>query len=106
MFLWKKLQQLFENFCIKLGAVPALDHGNKFFIFAGRREGIRIRGPIQHTHETLKTTLPILPFKLLQEYVQIHAFLRVNERNLERSWRLVDTVAQAISCLFFFKHLC
>lgn len=32
------------------------------------------------------------PFKLLQEYVQVHAFLRINERDLEkRSERLIDT---------------
>lgn len=85
MFLRKQLQQLFEHFRIKLSTVPALDHGNKFIIFAVRRKGIKITGPIQHI-QTLKT-MPILPFKLLQEYVQIHAFLRVNERNLQRNWR-------------------
>lgn len=40
VFLRKKLQQLFEYFSVKLGSVPALDHGDEFLVFAeGRKNG-------------------------------------------------------------------
>lgn len=38
MFLWKKLQQLFEHFCVKLSTVPALNHDDELLVFAERRE--------------------------------------------------------------------
>lgn len=84
MFLWKKLQQLFEHFCVKLSPVRALNHGNEFLVFADRTK--KKREKVKRTDHDM-INMAILPFELLQEYVQIHAFLGINERDLERSWR-------------------
>lgn len=48
VLLWKKLQQLFEHFCIKLSTVPGLNHANEFLVFAERRKRRkrRVKGPL------------------------------------------------------------
>lgn len=80
MFLWEKLQQLFEHFCVKLSAVPALNHGDEFLVFAKRRE--KKKEKVKRTDQEM-AKWAISPFELLQEDVQIHAFLGINERDLE-----------------------
>lgn len=88
MFLWKKLQQLFEHFCVKLSAVPVLNHDDEFLVFAERREKKREKVKKDRSGNG---QVAISPFELLQEDVQVHAFLGINERDLESKLEKADS---------------